>query len=213
MTLSDTAPFNIELDHDWQILLRPINPSDVERAERAYAMLSERSRKNRFLRNAPHLGFELAHRLSGTGPHEHHGWIALPVEETIDLPGYGAASIWPDPADNEQAEFSITILDSWQRRGIGVLLLSILWFEGWGMGIRRFTGIARLENAEICNWWENVGGTVTIGKHAHELVLDIEDPAAFHIRIGNDLHARTLQVELANWFGHWIGRLGEPSES
>lgn len=213
MTLSDTAPFTVDVDDDLPVLLRPIDPGDVERAERAYSMLSELSRKNRFLRNAPHLGLELARRLSGIGQLEHHGWIALPANESIDLPGYGAASIWPDPTNREQAEFSITILDSWQRRGIGALLLSILWFEAWNTGIRRFTGIARLENLEFCTWWENAGGRIITGKRAHELVLELEHPATFHIRIGNNLHARSIQVELANWFGHWIDRLGESVEA
>lgn len=191
------------MDSDLSAILRPVVSSDRERAQAAFALLSEDSKLNRFWTRQQNLSSEFAARLTDTDDVNHVGWIAVPVDPSSELPGYGAASFWRDDLQSERAEFSITVLDEWQRKRFGSLLLSILWHEAWHAGIRTFCGVARRENDAMRNWWESAGGSVSTTARQHELTMPLENPTKFANRVEYDLHAGAVETELALWFRKW----------
>lgn len=208
--LRDVSPIQVELNRDLHALLRPIDASDTERAKRAYEHLSPESRRNRFWTTAKSLDHQLAARLTNTDDSEHIAWMALADCNDDSFPGYAAASLWRDPDCPEEAEFAMTVIDQWQRHGFGSLLFSVLWQEGWSLGIRRFTGFARLGNLAMCRWWQAIGGEIHTTRNQHELAYDLSAPDAYVNEIGFDLHATEHQVEVANWLSHWQKVLSAP---
>ncbi len=201
--LSDHAPLELEVRLGLKAVVRPVVPEDKVRAEEAYRLLSPESRKNRFWNNTLHLSDNQLEHLTKPQDGDHHSWIAVEADPQSRLPGFGAASFWRDKADPKGAEFAATVLDQWQRQGIGTLLLSILWHEAWHLGIRHFWGIARLEHHAVCHWWESAGGVVETHPMHHELKMELSSPESFVSRRQYQLHIGSAEAELVEWFRKW----------
>jgi GNAT superfamily N-acetyltransferase len=93
-------------------------------------------------------------RLLAVEPGKHAVWAVM--DPARDFPGVGAASFWRSE-DEEEAEFSCTVLDADQRKGVGTLLLSLLWLEAMRLGIRKFVGYTMPENVSAIRWMRDTG--------------------------------------------------------
>jgi len=201
------APLDRVLDDGLSVRLRPIVPDDRERILRAYDLLSEESRLNRFWERPARLSENNAARLANADGADHLSWIALdPGDEAF--PGFGGASYWRDPEHPTRAELSFTIADAWQRRGLATLLYSILWFEGWKNGVRHFTGECRKSNLAMVGWWTEMGGRTKEGNRHIDLDLPLEDPDFFLERIAYEARPSYRRIEVASWLLDWRGMAG-----
>lgn len=204
-SLSDQAPLSVELPDGPNVLLRPLVRDDVARVRRAYAMLSPESRMHRFWEKPSELSDSRAESLADTDGIDHIAWIAIPpVDER--LPGYAGASFWRDPEAPERAELAFTVADAWQRRGFGTLLFSVLWLEGWRVGIRTFFGFCRPVNTGMIEWWRSVGGNAVAGPRQVELELPLEAPGRFLERVAYEMPPSPRRVEIAEWLRSWLDR-------
>ncbi len=211
-SLADRAPLDRRLSDGMGVRLRPIIPQDRERIQRAYALLSEASRYQRFWERPPQLREAHAERLSSTDGKDHVGWIALNPEDA-DFPGFGGASYWRCREDPTQAEVALTIADAWQRRGLATLLFSVLWFEGWREGIRTFTGQCLRQNRAIRRWWQEMGGQMVEESRLCRLRLDLEAPDILLQRIAFEIRPGPRRVEVAEWMRDWQAVAGTASAS
>jgi hypothetical protein len=201
------APFDRILDDGLEVRLRPLVPEDRERIHRAYELLSEESRLNRFWERPARLGEHHAERLSDVDGSDHLSWIALNPEDAT-FPGFGGASYWREPDCPSRAELSFTIADAWQRRGLATLFFSILWYEGWKNGVRHFTGQCRRENGAMVAWWTDMGGRIEEGTRHVDLNLPLEDPDVFLERIAYEARPSYRRIEVATWLRDWQGMTG-----
>lgn len=202
--LSEFAPFDRRLEDGLAVRLRPIVPEDRERIHRAYDLLSEESRLNRFWERPARLSDHHAERISGVDGTDHLAWIALNPED-LEFPGFGGASWWRDDRDPSRAELSFTVADAWQRQGIATLLYSILWHEGWRGGVREFTGQCRKNNHAMVRWWTEMGGKVREETRHFDLTLTVLDPAVFLERIAFAVRPSYRLIEVATWLRDWEG--------
>lgn len=201
--LYEQQPLDVELAPGFPVRLRTMRREDGARVHRALAMLSDKSRRNRFWDTTLNMTEEMARKLTDTDDQDHLGWIALPVDEDSKIPGYAGASFWRDAPGSDRGELTLTVLDDFQRQGFGALLLSVLWFEAWHSGVRHFTGVGHRDNEMIRRWWRSAGGSVTPLAGHYDLLLDLEEPATFATRVEYDLHAGTVASEVARWFRVW----------
>jgi RimJ/RimL family protein N-acetyltransferase len=200
--LRSHAPLERVLDDGLAVRLRPVVPDDHGRILRAYDLLSEESRLNRFWERPANLSDNRAARLSNTDDADHVSWIALdPADDAF--PGFGGASYWRDPVHPGCAELSFTIADAWQRRGLATLLYSILWFEGWKNGVRHFTGECRKSNLAMVRWWTAMGGRIEEGSRHVDLDLPLENPEFFLERISYEARPSYCRIEVATWLRDW----------
>ena len=102
----------------------------------------------------------LIQQLTATDDRHHLAWAALPLTGG-DPPGYGAASIWREDGDPASAEFSVTVADEFQDRGVGTLLLAILWIEGRKRGVETFLAHVLESNLAARAWFESLGASAT----------------------------------------------------
>ncbi len=94
-------------------------------------------------------------RLLKEAPERHAVWAVL--DPAREYPGVGAASWWRSEEDGELAEFSCTVLDGDQGRGVGTLLLATTWLDAMRSGVRRFVGYTMPENVTAVRWMRNTG--------------------------------------------------------
>lgn len=167
----EDSEHHVEVDGS-PVLLRPLGPADRSRIQAAFEQLSDESRFNRFWTPLQKLDDRLLDRLANTDGKDHVAWVALPVDEPAN-PGLGAASIWRDPSDQHRAEFSVTVADSHQARGIGTLLMAKLWSHGRALGIRELYGYALSENSAVINWLTDLGADIRFEGGRCEFSLQI----------------------------------------
>ncbi len=69
---------------------------------------------------------------------------------------------------------SFTVADEWQHRGLGSLLLAVLWLDAQARGIRALVGHALADNFAATDWFSGLGavGSVNAGQIRWVLPLD-----------------------------------------
>jgi len=115
----------VELGSGFRMLLREVVAGDRERALEAFDRLSVSSVHHRFWRNLAGLDEKMVDRLVIADQINHVAWCALDPENLED-PGYGACSMWRFEDDPMGAEISFTVLDAYQGRGVGTVLMAVL---------------------------------------------------------------------------------------
>ncbi len=205
-SLKEIAPIRTSLHDGTELLLRPIRKEDRARVKQSYQWLSEESRMNRFWEKPRELSDAWAARLVSDDEAKHLCWVALNPND-FDFPGYGGGSLWVDEDNRESAEISFTVGDPWQRCGMATLFYSVLYWEGWNMGIRRLHGYSRIGNEAMVSWWESIGGSVRQTQRQYELSLNLESPDRFISRVSYNLASGARQVEIAEWLRDWEEKL------
>ncbi len=139
-----------------EVLVRPLVPADRGSLAEGYRRLSPESRYQRFWsRTGEVIGDRMLDRLLKQEAGNHAVWAVL--DPAREYPGLGAASFWRSAEQPEEAEFSCTVLDADQRKGVGTLLLAVLWLAARRVGIRRFVGYTMPENVRAVRWMRDTG--------------------------------------------------------
>jgi GNAT superfamily N-acetyltransferase len=139
------------------VIVRPLIEEDRSLVAEAYRRLSPEARYQRFWSPTGELlGREMLDRLISQDPLRHMTWVLL--DPARDFPGVGGASWWRDATDPEVAEISLMVLDDDQRRGIGTLLLAVMWLSAYRAGVERIVAYALADNRRAANWLRDCGG-------------------------------------------------------
>jgi len=140
-----------------RVRIRPITPADKARIVEAMGAMSARSRFLRF--HAPRTGFtkEELRRLTELDFENQVAWGAI-AEDEPGRPGIAAARFSRDPAVPDTADFSITVVDAWQRCGLGSLLLQTLLVSAAELRLRRLRGTVLRDNTAALRMFERFGG-------------------------------------------------------
>lgn len=129
-----------------RIMVRPGLPSDRAALERAFARLSPESRYRRFLIATPRLDERMLRQLMAVDHHDHE---AIAAFEEATGEGIGVARYVRDPERPEAAEAAVTVIDDWQGRGVGTILLELLAARARAQGITTFTALVLASNREM----------------------------------------------------------------
>jgi GNAT superfamily N-acetyltransferase len=143
---------------------------------RGFERLSPESRYRRF--------FVAKHTLSDaelTYLTDVDGFDHLAIVATTRLPdgtedGLGIARIVRSKADPDVAEAAITVVDDWQNKGLGTLLLLRLVAAARERGIRRFESRALADNTALRDVLAPLGPVVTMRREGDEVVIELELP-------------------------------------
>jgi len=158
-----------------RIVVRPILPQDKDRLRQGFARLSAQSRYRRFLTALDHLSDQQVRYLTEIDYADHMAWVALDPSQPTQ-PGVGVARYVRLPEDPTVAEAAVTVLDEYQGRGIGTILLRMLAESARSHGIRSFRAYVLADNDPMVEILHDLGATV-----AHEgslLRIDVPIPAS-----------------------------------
>ena len=90
--------------------------------------------------------------------------------------GIGVARYVRDPNHPEVAEVAVAVIDDWQRRGVGTLLLEVISARAREAGITTFTALMLATNAEMMDLFEQLGPTRVIDRAAGTVEVEVPIP-------------------------------------
>ena len=136
------------------IRIRQGHRSDRELLLRGFERLSPESRYRRFLTTISELSAKMVRYLTEVDHHDHEAMIALD-ERTGE--GIGVARYIRNPTRPEAAEVAVTVVDDWQGRGVGTLLLEVICGRAREEGIKMFTALMLATNQEMMDVFRGLG--------------------------------------------------------
>jgi len=136
---------HLRLDDGTDVALRPFHPGDGGLLVAGFARLSPRSRYRRFLSPMPHLTDSMLAFLTSVDGVDHRAWGAV-VDEPAGPVGAGVVRWVRTKADPAVADMAVTVIDDYQGRGLGRLLLDVAVLDALAFGVERFEGLVLGEN-------------------------------------------------------------------
>jgi GNAT superfamily N-acetyltransferase len=152
--------FEIRLRDGRRVLVRPVIPEDARRLQEDLTRMSWQSRLFRFHRRLSRLGREQLHYLAAVDQRTHAAWGALSLDEP-GMPGVGVARYVVEQDDARTARAVITVIDDYQRVGLGMALLEMLRVTAHENGVTRLIGHVLPENTAGRRLVAGAGGTET----------------------------------------------------
>jgi GNAT superfamily N-acetyltransferase len=134
-------------DHS-RVLVRPLLHKDRHQLAIGYERLSTEARRLRFFTAPSRLSDADLEYLTNLDYHDHFAWAAFAIDER-GQPGIGVARYIRDPTQPNHAEVAVTVLDDYQHRGLGTLLLEMLADHARRNGITTFVSHILWDNREI----------------------------------------------------------------
>ena len=128
------------------VLIRQVQPGDAPLLAEGFARLSAESRRLRFLMSKSNLTPAELRYFTEIDHHDHEAFVAL---NPVDGRGLGVARYIRPVEDPVGAEVAVTVIDEWQRRGLGTELLIRLTDRAREEDIRHFTALVSTDNAGV----------------------------------------------------------------
>lgn len=146
-----------------RILIRPLLPSDRDELARAYVALSPEARRLRFFSAPEYLSPRLLDYLMEVDQHDRAALVAFAIDQDGEH-GVGIARYVRDRDDPTCAEVAVTVLDPYQQRGIGTVLLRRLADVARHNGIRTATASVMWENRDLLDGLRAFGAEIAPGE-------------------------------------------------
>jgi GNAT superfamily N-acetyltransferase len=167
-----TAGRRFSLRDGSEVAIRRVRGADAPLLADGFSRLSRQSRWMRFLMAKPALSEAEVRYLTEVDHHDHEALVAL---DQATGRGVGVVRYVRDTADPQAAEIAVTVIDAWQRRGLGAVLLAELSDRARMAGIRRLTALVAAENE---------GGIRLLRCAGAEFVRREEDTVQYEIPLG-----------------------------
>lgn len=189
------------LDDGGLILVRQLLPIDRDELARRYLELSSESRRLRFFGAPDHLSDGVLDYLMDVDDRDRVAVVAFALDDD-GTPGVGIARYVRDGVRPTFAEAAVTVLDAYQQRGIGTLLLQQLAARARANGITTFTATVMWENRDLLDGLRALGAEITPSEPGVASVrISVPEPDAE--QPANELH-HALRV-FASRLGERIG--------
>jgi RimJ/RimL family protein N-acetyltransferase len=152
-------PLKTKLRDGTRILIRPLQLEDREDLVRGFEKLSMGSRRFRFLTPIRKLS---QYQLRSLIEVDHLNHVAVGVKD-IGRPGKPGIAVGRFVRLEEEsltAEFAITVIDEYQKRGLGTLLLELLLRAAQERGIEVLQGFLLDDNLAMIRLLERFGAVI-----------------------------------------------------
>ncbi len=169
-----------------RVLIRPVVAEDRDLMVRGIQQMSLESRYRRFLSPIRTLSAYQLRVLTTLDYRDHMAWGAVAADQPYEVP-IGSSRYRRLEEEPEVAEAAVVVIDAYQRRGIGSLLLQALTRSAVANGIRAFRGFVLKDNWPVLHILENAQATM-VDEGAY-LRFDVPLPAP-----GEEREAGPLQV-------------------
>lgn len=140
-----------------ELILRPIEPSDVAAMQRCFTRLSPQDVRRRFLHAMSELPTPMAQRLCRIDPAIEHAHVLMD-ESANRSEMRGVGRVFVDLAA-DSAEFSVLVEQDWSRQGLGALLMERLVDDCRQRGLAEIWGYVLIENRPMLDFCRDLGFT------------------------------------------------------
>jgi len=152
----DLDEHDVTLRDGTRAVIRPITPDDRWRLQEGLRLLSPRSRYLRFHAPIDHLTADQLTYLTHVDYRDHMAWVAL-NPDAPDEPGMGVARYVRLVDEPAVAEAAVTVLDRYQGRGLGTVLLKRLAATAAANGITTLRNYVLAENTAMLEVFDALG--------------------------------------------------------
>ncbi|WP_375260459.1 GNAT family N-acetyltransferase [Palleronia sp.] len=161
------------------VVLRDVEPGDAAALVAGFERLSRQSRVFRFLRAVERL--EPRDVEAFTHPdHTTHEAIGALVEEKEGNVPAGIGHFFRAPNALDRAELALTVIDPYQQKGVGSLILGRLLRRAAEVGIRRFDAVVHIRNEGMARLLRQLGATSFLDGTTRFYDLPVHsDPASY----------------------------------
>jgi len=135
---------------------RPVRQEDRVTIQDGMSELSLQSRYFRFFTPIAKLSDKQLQYFTEVDQQNHIAWIAL-AHEQPGHPGLGIARFIRMRNQPTMAEFAVVVLDSHQQRGLGAILMAILYRMAGIKNIQTLRGFVLYENTVMSDWLGRLG--------------------------------------------------------
>jgi ribosomal protein S18 acetylase RimI-like enzyme len=149
-------PLTTTLRDGTRVLLRPIQSDDKDRLQGALQLLSPRSRYLRFHARVDHLTDEQLHYTTDIDHRDRVAWLVLDADHP-DVPAVALGQYARLETNHRVAEASITVVDRYQGRGLGTMLLALLAEVAIANGIEVFRNYVLADNDAMLELFDQLG--------------------------------------------------------
>jgi RimJ/RimL family protein N-acetyltransferase len=158
----DSGPLDIALRDGRHVTLRAIRPDDAEALRKAFDHLSSEARITRFMAPMKQLPGDMLERAVNPSPGQEVALVAVAANEDGGETVVAGARYYAD-ANNEAAEFAVTVADEWQGLGLATALLKELIRRGREQGLRFIDGFVLARNRAMLDCAKRLGFEVMTG--------------------------------------------------
>jgi GNAT superfamily N-acetyltransferase len=165
----------VDLPDGSEVVVRPVRPEDKPLFVAGWERLGEESRYRRFMGHKTRLTVRELDFFTDLDhvDHEAIGATALRTGEGLGVARYMRREGRPDTA-----EAAVAVIDAWQGRGLGGVLLRRLCRRAQANGIRTFTATLLTGNRSMLHLFERLGSVVVRDINAGIMEIDVELPVA-----------------------------------
>ena len=160
----------IELRDGSLVRIRQGRHTDRDLLVRGFERLGPESRYRRFLTPMRDLGEKAVRYMTELDHHDHEAMIALDEQ---GQEGIGDAFYVRDAGRPDTAEVAVTVVDAWQGRGLGSLLLESISARARDEGIRTFTALMLARNGEMMHLFERLGPVRIVDRAAGAVEIEV----------------------------------------
>ena len=155
------------------VTLRHIRASDADNLRDAFEQLSPESRYRRFFHSIGRLSDDMVRYLCDVDAKDHVAIVAGVISpDLIHEHGLGVARFVRLRDEPTVAEMAVTVLDAYQGKGVGSILLNAIARAASERGIEHFRGEVLTENAPMRALLASIGAKV-IEEHGDSIVFDV----------------------------------------
>lgn len=140
------------------VQLRRLESGDRASVLEIFAGLGPRSRELRFLTPKPRLSSADLHQLTAVDHHDHVAILAVSARDGRPI---GIARFVRDPGRPDTADVAVAVVDPWQDRGVGTLLVSALTERALEVGVHRFTLVMDQDNEGAVRLLHRTAGDIS----------------------------------------------------
>jgi GNAT superfamily N-acetyltransferase len=165
----------VDLPDGSEVRLRPVTPDDKPLFAAAWDAFGETSRYRRFMLPKAHL---TARDLEYLTDIDHVDHEAIGAVEPRTGAGLGVARYLRQTERPHAAEAAVAVIDEWQGRGLGGLLLRRLTSRATANGITTFTASLLTENHSMLRLFQRLGRVHVRDVGGGTMEIDVELPVA-----------------------------------
>jgi GNAT superfamily N-acetyltransferase len=163
----------IKLRDGSRIRIRQGHRSDRDLLLRGFERLSDESRYRRFLTMISQLSGEMVRYLTEIDHHDHEAMIAL---DERSGEGIGVSRYVRNRTQPDKAEVAVTVVDEWQGRGVGTLLLEVICGRAREEGIKIFTALMLATNQEMMDVFRGLGPVRIVDQDTGTVEIEMPIP-------------------------------------
>jgi GNAT superfamily N-acetyltransferase len=157
------------------VVVRDVRPDDRDLFVKGFESLSPESRYRRFMFHKKGLREE---ELDFFTQVDHRDHEALGAIDPATGQGIGVARMVRCEDDPSAAEAAVTVVDAWQGRGVGSLLLERLAERAREIGVRHFRATLQTGNRAMAALFGRLGSMRTRHGDGSQIDIDVELPVS-----------------------------------